>query len=91
MLLGALGFLSRAKQQAILDPVKSHPAAEGPDALGILFQIAALLQHLEPDTTTSHPLQPHEVLERNGKVPATLGILGRKTATNKDGRQGRFH
>jgi hypothetical protein len=53
--------------------------------MGILLRITALLKHFEPDAAAPHALQPHEVLEGNGKVPPTLRVLGRKSATNKDG------
>jgi hypothetical protein len=86
MLLVTFDFLYRAQKQAILDPVKGHSTAEGSDAMGILLRITTLLENLKPDTAASHTLEPHQVLERNGEVPPTLGILGGKSATNKDGR-----
>jgi hypothetical protein len=59
--------------------------------MDILLGVSALLEHFQPDTPPTHPLESQEVLEWNRKVPSPFGILRGKTAPNKDGRQRRFH
>jgi hypothetical protein len=91
MLLGTSPNLRGAEQQAIFETVEGHPAAKSPDATGILLRIAALLKHLQPDTATAHPLEPRQVLQGHGEIPAPFGILRGKPATNKDGREEGSH
>jgi hypothetical protein len=87
MLLGTFGSLWRAEQKAVLETVEGHPASKTPDTPGILLRVATLLKHLQPDTSTPHPLQPRQILEGHGEIPSPFGILRGKPATNKDGRE----
>jgi hypothetical protein len=92
MLFSPTPMLWGTQEKAILQPVRPHPAAEGTDAVVVLGRIAAGLQNLQPDPPATHALQSRKILERDGEVPTSLGILGRKSTTDEDwGFIGRNH
>jgi hypothetical protein len=77
-------FPSRSQEQAILDAVCGHPPLERPDAVGILFRVAAPLQDLKPDTAAVQSLETGQILEWDRKIPSSLGILRGEAAADKD-------
>jgi hypothetical protein len=80
------------QEQAILQAVSRHPPAEGTDAVVVLGGVAAGLQNLQPDPSAPQALQSRKILERNGEISTTLGILGRKSTTDENwGFIGRNH